>query len=61
MPVAATIVLGDTNVTGEFVKGTPGARVMRWLESVQLMAISAITLEEADFGLAWQPNTRFSF
>jgi hypothetical protein len=23
-----------------------------------LMAISAITLEEAQFGLAWQPNTR---
>ena len=44
MPVAATIVLGDTNFTCEFVTGTPGARVMRRLESVQLMAISAITL-----------------
>ena len=31
---------------------------MRWLQSVQLMAISAITLEEAHFALAWQPNTR---
>ena len=42
----------------EFVKGTPDVQVMRWLQSVQLMAISAITLEEAHFGLAWQPNTR---
>ena len=56
--VAATIVLADTNVISELVKSTPDARVMRWLESVQLIAISAITLEEAHFGLAWQPNTR---
>ena len=54
----ATIVLADTNVISEFVKSTPDAQVMRWLQTVQLMAISAITLEEAHFGLAWQPNTR---
>ena len=54
----ATIVLADTNVISEFVKSTPDAQVMRWLESVQLLAISAVTLEEAHFGLAWQPNTR---
>ena len=56
--MSATVVLADTNVIGEFVKSTPDGQVMRWLESVQLMAISAITLEEAHFGLAWQPNTR---
>ena len=56
--MSATIVLADTNVISEFVKSTPDAQVMRWLESVQLMAISAVTLEEAHFGLAWQPNTR---
>lgn len=54
----ATVVLADTNVISEFVKSTPDVQVMRWLQSVQLMAISAITLEEAHFGLAWQPNTR---
>lgn len=54
----ATIVLADTNVISEFVKSTSDAQVMRWLQTVQLMAISAITLEEAHFGLAWQPNTR---
>ena len=56
--MSATVVLADTNVISEFVKTTPDGQVMRWLESVQLMAISAITLEEAHFGLAWQPNTR---
>jgi predicted nucleic acid-binding protein len=56
--MSATVVLADTNVISEFVKSTPDGQVMRWLQSVQLMAISAITLEEAHFGLAWQPNTR---
>ena len=56
--MSATVVLADTNVISEFVKSNPDGQVMRWLESVQLMAISAITLEEAHFGLAWQPNTR---
>ena len=56
--MSATVVLADTNVISEFVKTTPDGQVMRWLESVQLMAISAVTLEEANFGLAWQPNTR---
>jgi predicted nucleic acid-binding protein len=52
------MVLADTNVISEFVKSTPDAQVMRWLASVQSLAISAVTLEEAHFGLAWQPNTR---
>ena len=56
--MSATIVLADTNVISEFVKSTPDAQVMRWLASVQSLAISAVTLEEAHFGLAWQPNTR---
>ena len=56
--MSAIIVLADTNVISEFVKKTPDAQVMHWLQSVQLLAISAITLEEAHFGLAWQPNTR---
>ena len=56
--MSATIVLTDTNVISELVKGTPDANVMRWLQTVQLLAISVVTLEEAHFGLAWQPNTR---
>ena len=56
--MSTTIVLADTNVISEFVKNTPDAQVMRWLQTVQLMTISAITVEEAHFGLAWQPNIR---
>ena len=56
--MSATVVLADTNVISEFVKRVPDAQVMQWLQSVGLLAISAITLEEAHFGLAWQPNTR---
>ncbi len=54
----ATIVLADTNVVSEFGKKTPDTQVMRWLKSVESLAISAVTLEEVHFGLAWQPNTR---
>ena len=56
--MSATPVLADTNVISEFFKRTPDARVMQWLKSVELLAISVITLEEAHFGLAWQPNAR---
>jgi predicted nucleic acid-binding protein len=56
--MSATIVLADINVIREFVKSTPDAQVMRWLQTVPLLAISVVTLEEAHFGLAWQPNTR---
>ena len=56
--MSPNVVLADTNVISEFVKRTPDPQVMRWLQSVDLLAISAVTLEEANFGLAWQPNTR---
>ena len=56
--MSGPMVLADTNVISEFVKSTPDAQVMRWLASVQSLAISVVTLEEAHFGLAWQPNTR---
>ena len=56
--MAQTIFLADTNVISELVKQTPDASVMRWLQSVALMSISAVTIEEAHFGLAWQPNAR---
>ncbi len=56
--MAQTIYLADTNVLSELVKKSPDTHVMQWLQSAQLIAISAITIEEAHFGLAWQPNTR---
>ena len=56
--MSATVVLADTCVVSEFVKSSPDPQVMRWLQSVQGIAISAITLEEAHYGLAWQPHAR---
>ena len=56
--MAQIIFLADTNVVSELVKKTPDAGVLQWLQSVELMAVSAITIEEAHFGLAWQPNAR---
>ena len=56
--MAQTIYLADTNVISELVKKNPAAYVMQWVQSAQLIAISAITTEEAHFGLAWQPNAR---
>lgn len=52
-----TIYLLDTNVISEFVKKTPSQQVMTWLQTVDLLAISAVTVEEVRYGLAWQPNT----
>ena len=31
---------------------------MQWLQSIELLTISAVTIEEARFGFAWQPNAR---
>ena len=56
--MAQTIFLADTNVVSELVKKTPDAGVMQWMQSVELMSVSAVTIEEAHFGLAWQPNAR---
>jgi toxin FitB len=56
--MAQTIYLADTNVLSELVKKTPDAQVMQWLQTIERMAISAVTIEEAHFGLAWQPNAR---
>lgn len=53
-----TIFLADTNVVSELVKNVPDVHVMRWLQTVEHIAISVVTIEEAHFGLAWQPNAR---
>lgn len=56
--MSTLIVLADTNVISEFVRKIPDAGVMQWLASVERLAISVVTLEEAHFGFAWQPHAR---
>jgi toxin FitB len=52
------IYLADTNILSELVKINPDANVLSWLGTVQRLTTSAVTIEEAHFGLAWQPNSR---
>ena len=54
--MSQTIYLLDTNVVSEFIKKSPDQQAMTWLQNVRLLAISAITIHEANYGLAWQPN-----
>ena len=54
--MAQTIYLLDTNVASELIKKSPDQHVLNWLQSVRLLAVSAVTVEEANYGLAWQPN-----
>lgn len=54
--MARTIYLLDTNVISEFVKKNPDQHVMQWLQTIELLATSSITVEEIHYGLAWQPN-----
>lgn len=54
--MAQTINLLDTNVVSEFIKKSPDQQVLSWLQGARLLAVSAITVEEANYGLATQPR-----
>lgn len=49
----------DTNVLSELVKNTPDTPVASWARNrLDRIRISAVTLEEARYGLAWKPRPR---
>lgn len=50
--------LADTNVLSELVKSRPNRGVVDWAGTVGRISLSAITVEEILFGLAWNPNRR---
>ena len=50
--------LVDTNVVSELCRRAPNPGVLAWAESVSLVALSVVTVEEIFFGLAWKPNQR---
>jgi predicted nucleic acid-binding protein len=52
----STIPLLDTNVLSELVRPAPDAHVRAWVEACPLVALSAVTVEEIYFGLAWRPK-----
>jgi predicted nucleic acid-binding protein len=54
----STSFLCDTNLLSELVRKRPDPGVDQWARSIVRVAISAITIEEIIFGLAWKPNAR---
>jgi predicted nucleic acid-binding protein len=53
-----TTFLCDTKILSELVRPRPNAGVATWSEGVSAIAVSAITVEEIAYGLAWKPNAR---
>ena len=50
--------LTDTNVLSELLKPRPNRGVVEWARTVERISVSAITVEEILFGLAWKPHRR---
>ena len=50
--------LVDTNVLSELVRPTPNPGVDAWVRQQSNLSISAITVEEINYGLSWRPKAR---
>ena len=50
--------LCDTNVVSELVRKDPDPGVVAWLNRQSSIALSAVTVEEIAYGLAWKPRPR---
>ena len=53
------MILLDTNVLAELCRQRPDAAVERWAGNAgSPFGLSAVTVEEVHYGLAWKPNAR---
>jgi predicted nucleic acid-binding protein len=52
--------LVDTNILSELVRPRPDSGVERWVRSQDRLFVSAVTVEEIAFGLAWRPHPRIA-
>jgi toxin FitB len=52
--------LCDTNIISELSRPNPNSGVIEWIDKIDLLTISVITVEEIYFGLAAKPNQRIS-
>jgi predicted nucleic acid-binding protein len=50
--------LVDTNVLAEMARRRPNRGVLAWAAATTRIALSAITVEEIVYGLAWRPHPR---
>lgn len=53
-------VLLDTNIVSELGRQRPDAGVLAWAAQETVHSISAVTLDEIMFGLAWHSNARIT-
>lgn len=53
-------LLLDTNVVSELCRPRPHAGVVAWAAGVMEFSLSAVTVEEVAYGLAWRPNARIA-
>ena len=52
------MVLVDTNIIDELARKAPNQGVVEWSRTVGENVLSAITVQEIDFGLSLRPNAR---
>ena len=50
--------LCDTNLLAELARAKPHPRALAWAESQTHFTVSAVTVEEVAYGLAWHPNAK---
>jgi predicted nucleic acid-binding protein len=50
--------LCDTNVLSELCRPRPDAGVVAWADGLTQITLSAVTLEEVCYGLAWRPKPK---
>jgi predicted nucleic acid-binding protein len=51
-------MLCDTNIISEFARPQPNLGVLQWVQSVDHIMVSVITLEEIYYGLSAKPNQK---
>lgn len=50
--------LADTNVASELIRPVPNPGVLAWARGVSSISVSGVTVDEIDFGIAWNPSRR---
>jgi predicted nucleic acid-binding protein len=48
--------IADTNIISELVRKRPNPAVLDWIEYQERLALSAVTVEEVEYGLSSNPN-----
>ncbi len=48
----------DTNIVSELSRPAPNSGVLTWADAIPTVALSAVTIHEVFYGLAWKPHPR---